>query len=260
MDNVIDLSGKVALVTGGARGIGRSICERLTGCGARVAVCDISVASAERAAVEIGGGALAFAVDVGNELSCVECVDSVVQETGGIDILVNNAGIGESVRGTLKQNVEEWRQVIDVNLQGVYVMARLVARQMIAMGTTGTIINMSSITGLMAHRASNGYGVSKAAVAMLTQTLASDLAGKNIRVNAIAPGVIQTDMARKFVKSAQTVEQAFLQRIPMGSFGKPDDIARVTAFLASDWAGYLTGAVIPVDGGWCAFGGPSVAG
>lgn len=256
-DNIIDLSQKVALVTGGANGIGRAICIRLAACGARVAVCDLSSGDAERTAGEIGEGARAFALDVGQEASCAICVDAVAETMGEIDILVNNAGIAEPVVGTLRQTPEDWQRVMDVNLRGVFLMSQRVARRMVAAGRPGAIVNLSSITGLMAHRASNGYGVSKAGVVMMTKTMAADFARRGIRVNAIAPGVIRTTLSKDLVEGGKVAREAFLSRIPMGDFGDPDDIARVAAFLASDWASYITGATLPVDGGWCAFGGPS---
>jgi len=150
----------------------------------------------------------------------------------------------------------EWRRTIDINLQGSYLMARAAARAMISANRGGSIVNLSSVTGLVGFRASNGYGVSKAAVVMLTKTLAVDLADWGIRVNAVAPGFIETAMTSDLNERTSVPYEAFVGRIPAGRFGSPEEVARVVVFLASDWATYITGAVIPVDGGWSAFGGP----
>lgn len=256
--NIIDLSRRVALVTGGANGIGRAISQRLAACGASVAVCDLSLADAERTAADIGADAKAFALDVSDEVSCKACVASVEREMGLANILVNNAGITQAIVGTLKQRSEDWDRVIDVNLKGVFLMSQIVAQGLVAAGRPGAIVNLASIAGIMAHRASNSYGVSKAGVIMLTKTMGADLANRRIRVNAIAPGYINTQLSKDAVEAGKASRDAFTRRIPMGDFGEPDDIARVAAFLASDWSSYMTGAVVPVDGGWCAFGGPGV--
>lgn len=256
--NVIDLSGRTVLVTGGANGIGRAISRSFAMCGAQVAICDLSLEDADRAAAEIGSGAGAFFLDVSREDSCEECIAAVASGMGGLDILVNNAGIVQTIAGTLRQSLGDWDRVMDVNLRGVFSMSQCAAREMVAKGRPGAIVNIASIAGLAAHRASNSYGVSKAGVIMLTKTMGTDLANRQIRVNAIAPGYIATQLSKDVVENGRVSREAFTKRIPMGDFGQPDDIARVALFLASDWSSYMTGAVIPVDGGWCAFGGPSL--
>lgn len=258
-DPTLTLHGKSVLITGGARGIGLATARLALSLGARVAVADIDgerarAAAAALAGPDAGGSPVGLSVDVADEAACEAAVAEVVARLGAIDVLVNSAGIIEPSVRTVDQDLAVWRRVIDVNLQGTYLMSRAAARAMTAAGRGGAIVNLSSITGLSGFRASNAYGVSKAAVAMLTQTMATDLAGRGIRVNAVAPGFIVTDMTAG-LDDGKVGAERFQRRTPLGRFGQADEVARSIAFLASDWAGYITGAVLPVDGGWCAFGG-----
>lgn len=256
--DAISLAGKSVLVTGGARGIGLASAQLARLCGARVAVCDLGAMASTPAADPDGGAFLSIEGDVSDEADAERIVSRVVDAHGGLDVLVNSAGVLEHTRSTPKQDLAEWRRTIDVNLQGTYLMARAATRAMMAAGQGGSIVNIASIAGLVGFRASNAYGVSKAAVAMLTRTMATDLARHRIRVNAVAPGFIETAMTSNLSDTTSVPRDAFLDRIPVGRFGDPEEIARVIVFLASDWASYMTGAVVPVDGGWTAFGGPSL--
>lgn len=256
--HAISLAGKSVLVTGGARGIGLASAQLARSCGARVAVCDLSATASTLPAGDDGQAFLSIEGDVSNEADAERIVSRVVDAHGRLDVLVNSAGVLEITHTTPKQDLAEWRRTIDVNLQGTYLMARAAARAMVAAGDGGSIVNIASIAGLVGFRASNAYGVSKAAVAMLTRTMATDLARHRIRVNAIAPGFIETAMTSNLADTTSVPRDAFLDRIPAGRFGDPDEIARAIVFLASDWASYMTGAVVPVDGGWTAFGGPSL--
>lgn len=249
----ISLEGKVVLVTGAARGIGLAVAQLALQCGARVVSCDISAEAVE----EPDPACLHLTGDVSLEGDCDRFVREAVVHFGRLDVLVNNAGILEVTRRTIKQDVESWKRIMDVNLQGTYMMARAAAAAMVAQGTRGSIINISSITGLVGFRSSNAYGVSKAAVAMLTKTLAADLASREIRVNAVAPGFIHTAMSADLEHNTGIGRNAFTERIPLRRFGETEEVARSVVFLASDWASYIAGAVLPVDGGWSAFGGPS---
>jgi NAD(P)-dependent dehydrogenase (short-subunit alcohol dehydrogenase family) len=249
----IDLNGRAALITGAGGGIGLATAQRLAGCGARVAINDINAVRAEKAAQRIGNGAWAIAGDVSHEATAKGIVEAVAARCGGLNILVNNAGISEPTRATIRQDLETWRRTIDVNLQSVFLMSRAAAG--IMGGTGGAIVNVASITGLRGFAASNGYGVSKAGVAMMTQTMACELARHGIRVNAVAPGIIDAPMAVTVQAEMAQSAGAFVRRTPLGRVGSPDDVARAIAFLASDWAAFITGVVLPVDGGWCAFGG-----
>lgn len=251
----ISLSGKVVLVTGGAQGIGLAIAQLAEQCGAQVVSCDLT--AVEKAEKDRCRAALHLMGDVSSEADCDRFVRETVAHFGRLDVLVNNAGVLEVTRRTVKQDVASWKQIMDVNLQGTYMMARAAAMAMVGEGIRGSIINISSVTGLVGFRSSNAYGVSKAAVAMLTKTLSADLASRQIRVNAVAPGFIHTAMTANLQHHTKLEQNAFIERIPLQRFGDAIEIARAVVFLASDWASYITGAVLPVDGGWSAFGGPS---
>jgi NAD(P)-dependent dehydrogenase (short-subunit alcohol dehydrogenase family) len=218
----IDLSGRVVLVTEGARGIGYASAKRAVACGALVAICDLNTSDVQEACNELGPDALAVTADVSREGDCETAVASVLARFGRIDALVNNAGIFENLRGTLKQELSDWRRVIDVNLQGPFLMSRAVARAMVASGSGGSIVNICSVAGLVGFRASNAYGVSKAAVAMLTQTMATDLARHGVRVNAVAPGFVHSAMTAALPNSIGVATAEFERRIPMGRYGDPD--------------------------------------
>ncbi|OYY32004.1 MULTISPECIES: SDR family NAD(P)-dependent oxidoreductase [unclassified Polaromonas] len=252
----VSLHGKVVLVTGGAQGIGQAIARLAQQCGAQIVSCDLKpITTGGQAAQEM----LNLVGDVSREEDCARFVQDAVTRFGRLDVVVNSAGLLEKTRRTVKQDLATWKQIIDVNLQGTYLMSRAAAATMIAADRPGSIINIASITGLVGFRASNAYGVSKAAVAMLTKTLAVDLASRNIRVNAVAPGLIATAMTAELRHTTGVEDGAFLDRIPMQRFGDSDEVARAAVFLGSDWASYITGVVLPVDGGWSAFGGPGNA-
>lgn len=256
---MVDLAGKVMLVTGGARGIGYAVAELARECGAEVAICDIDRHEADAASRRLGPDVLGLAADVSREDESEAAVQSVLARFGRVDVLVNSAGVLQQLRGTLRQASSDWRRVIEVNLHGTFLMAQAAARAMNSLRIAGAIINIASIAGLVGFRASNSYGVSKAGVAMLTQTLATDLACRGIRVNAVAPGFIRSAMTESLADEPSLAGGAIERRIPMGRLGNPDEIARAVVFLASDWSSYVTGVVLPVDGGWCAFGGPGDA-
>lgn len=248
----IDLSGKTALVTGGARGIGFAIASQLAACGASVAVNDIDPDVAEDAAMRVGRSAFAVAGDVSDAPQVDRMVDAVVQRSP-IDILVNNAGISQPLVSISRLTPDEWQRVIDVNLRGTFLVSRAVCRTMRAR-RAGAIVNIASVAGLTGFAGSHGYGVSKAAVAMMTQTLACELARHGIRVNAVAPGVIAAPMLDHMTGDGALLDQV-VARVPLGRLGEPGEIANGVAFLCSDLASYITGTVLPVDGGWLAFGG-----
>lgn len=252
---LISLADKVVVVTGGARGIGRAIVELAKQCGAHVVSCDLLT----EAQGEPTGSSdiVSLAGDVSCEQDCHHFIERTLALFGRIDVLVNNAGILEVSRPTLRQDLPAWRKVIDVNLQGTYTMSQAAARAMVDLGIHGSIVNISSVAGLSGFRASNAYGVSKAGIAMLTQTMATDLAPHQVRVNAVAPGFVHTAMTTNLNDVTKIERDAFIARIPIGRFAEAVEIARAVIFLASDYASYITGAVLPVDGGWLAFGGPN---
>jgi 2-deoxy-D-gluconate 3-dehydrogenase len=253
--DLLDLSGKTAVVTGGAMGIGRGIAARLAQAGAHVMLGDIDPDEAAAAAAQLseaGGSVASTAVDVGDEAAVARLFDVALDTFGGLDILVNNAGIFPSAM-LLEMECDDFDRVLCVNLRGLYLCTRHAANAMVAAGGGGTIINITSIDAL--HPSMPGlahYDASKHGAWGFTKTAALELAPHNIQVNAIAPGGVLTPGVRAMQggdEAVQAAVDAFAERVPMGRMGEPDDIAKVALFLASDMASYLTGSQIVVDGG-----------
>jgi 3-oxoacyl-[acyl-carrier protein] reductase len=241
------LEGKVALVTGGARGIGKAICERLADEGAKLAIVDIMLDVAQATADEFkakGVEAEAFAANVAKGEDAEATVKAVSDKFGGVDILVNNAGI---TRDTLIMRMKEsdWDLVMDVNLKGTFNFTKAISRPMSKRGG-GKIVNVASVVGRMGNPGQANYSASKAGVIGLTKTSAKEFASRNICVNAIAPGYIQTDMTAVISDAAK---EAFMTVTPMKRPGSPQDVANVVFFLCSSDSDYVTGQVINIDGG-----------
>lgn len=248
---------KIAIVTGGASGIGRKVVELLADGGANVISIDLEHACC--AEINYGScdewhGCKNVKLDVSDYNNCVSIVDWVRKRVGRLDILVNCAGIKEQPFKTVDQDIKDWQRIMDVNLGGTYGMSKTAASLM-KESDGGAIVNVSSITGLRGFRASNGYGVSKSAIVMLTRTMASDLAPYGIRVNAVAPGFIDTPMIADWERVSRRSKDAYLRRIPLRRFGTPSEVALPILMLCNDSTSYITGVTIPVDGGWVAFGG-----
>jgi len=257
-DRLFDLTGKVALVTGGALGIGQSIALRLAEAGAAVVITDINLEAAHETVAlitEHGGKALALEANAANPDDAKMAVTTAVQKFGGLDILVNNAGIFP-MSPALELTEALWDKVLDVNLKGTFFYAQAAAQQMVKDGKGGKIVNIASIdalhpTGNLVH-----YDASKGGVAMLTKSLALEFGKYQITVNAIAPGAIMTPGAQAGVlpgmdpDALKKMMEVFTARIPLGRQGKPDDIAKAALFLVSSASEYITGAMLVVDGGF----------
>jgi len=241
------LVGKVALVTGGARGIGKEIALGFAKEGCAVNICDISSENLKIAKEEINsmsGEAEEFVVDVANLKEVEKMVDIILDKSKKIDILVNNAGITRDAL-LVRMSEQDWDLVINVNLKGAFNCSKLVSKAMMKQ-KKGKIINIASIIGLMGNAGQSNYAASKAGVIGLTKSLAKELGSRNINVNAIAPGYIQTEMT---VKLPEDVKKKMLQEIPLRRFGSIADVASLALFLASPSSDYITGEVITVDGG-----------
>jgi len=246
----ISLENKVAIVTGGAAGLGRGIAEGLLSVGAKVVIADIDKLGVEKTAEEIarnGGEVYPYELDVTDSSQFGNLVDFVTNKMGSIDILVNNAGIN---RRNLCVNMpeEDWKRIIDVNLTGVWIGCKAVAPVMMAQ-KRGKIINMGSIMGLVSLPEIIGYSASKGGVSQLTKTLALELVDYNIQVNCVAPAYVLTELTQK-LKDNKEMYEDLIRRTPMKRFGTIEEIAGPVAFLASDLSNYITGHTLAIDGGW----------
>jgi 3-oxoacyl-[acyl-carrier protein] reductase len=240
----IDLTGRVALVTGSTRGIGRAIAETLAGCGARVAVVGRDARNAAEVAAQISPDARGFACDVADVASVTALIAAVEAEFGSLDILVNNAGLTrDNIMLRLKD--DDWDAVIDTNLRGAFASIRAATRGMMKR-RWGRIINISSVVGLVGNKGQSNYAASKAGLIGLTKSVAKEFASRNILANVIAPGFIETDMTNAMTAEARA---ALTGTIPLERLGTPRDIAGLVAFLASDFGAYITGQVLVIDGG-----------
>ena len=244
----IDLSGRVALVTGSTRGIGRAIAETLAKAGARVAVTGRDLSRAEAVAAEIaamsGTEVRGYAVDVSEVAQATAVVDSVERDFGQLDILVNNAGLTRD-NLIMRLKDDDWDAVINANLRGAFATCRAASRGMMKR-RWGRIINVASVVGLIGNKGQANYAASKAGLIGMTKSIAKELASRNILANVVAPGFIETDMTAAMTPEAQ---QAMSSTIPLDRLGTPDDVAGMVAVLASDLTRYVTGQVFVVDGG-----------
>ena len=236
------LAGRIALVTGGLSGIGAAVAARFAAEGAQVIAADLTAAAGP-----IGNDAIApVLLDVSNPESCTGLIDIIRQRFGRLDILVNSAGIGADL-SFLDTPVEVFDRVYAVNLKGTFLIGQAATRLM-CKGAGGSIVNLSSVSGMRGNLGRAAYGASKAGVIVLSQVMAVELASKGIRVNVISPGPIETPLVA--VVHDQAIRDAWGRFVPMGRYGQPDEIASTALFLSSDAASYITGQVIAVDGGF----------
>jgi glucose 1-dehydrogenase len=244
------LSGKVAVITGAARGIGRACAERFLSDGAKVIISDVDGDNLAKTAGELGhqSALRAVACDVAKRAEIDRLVATAVKEFGGIDIMVNNAGVARN-QDFLNISEKDFDDIIAINLKGAFFGVQAAARQMIAQGGGGVVINMSSVNALLAIPSLATYAISKGGMKQLTSVAAVALAPHNIRVVAVGPGTILTDMVASAIFNSDAARQSVLSRTPIGRGGEPSEVAAVVAFLASDDASYITGQTIYPDGG-----------
>jgi len=240
-------NGKIALVTGAARGIGQAIAKKLASEGCDVALCDLKaewLADTVKLIEAEGRKVKCFEADVSNAAAVDAVLAGVIEAFGKVDILINNAGITKDTL-MIRMSEQDWDAVISVNLKGTFLFTKAVARPMMKQ-RTGTIVNVASIIGLIGNAGQCNYAASKAGVIALTKSAAKELAARNIRVNAVAPGFIETKMTAAL---PEEIRKKMMEAIPMARFGQPEDVANVVSFLAGDSSSYMTGQVLTVCGG-----------
>ncbi|CAN7717335.1 glucose 1-dehydrogenase [Rhizobium sp. LjRoot98] len=250
---LFDLTGRKALVTGASRGLGQAIAQALASAGADVAVTARDVKGLEETRARIstmGKRSFAYAHDVRDVDSCSSVIDAAAHALGGLDILINNAGY-EEIRPALDVDEALWERIVSTNLKGAFFCAQAAARNMVALGRRGAIVNLCSLTSYVGVPTAAPYGSSKAGLMGMTHALAAEWAQQGIRVNAIAPGYFRTAMTDVFYQDGAW-QDAMLEKIPQRRFGEMEDVAGAVVFLASDASRYVTGHCIPVDGGYLA--------
>ena len=243
-----DLTGKICIVTGGGRGIGRGMAEGLARHGAVVVLAGRTLATVEETAAAIGGGAWGFATDVSVEADVIALRDAVLAKHGRIDVLVNNAGVDPIFKQIERTSLAEWQHIIDINLTGLFLCCKYLGGAMVS---GGSVINVSSLAGHVGLVRSVPYCASKGGAELLTKALAIDWAKRGVRVNTLAPGWVDTDLTHQLLEHAEH-GQRMLSGTPLGRFATPKDMAGGVVFLASDASAFMTGQSLVIDGGWTA--------
>lgn len=248
-----ELKGRTALVTGGASGLGAAVARRLLQEEVNVVVADLQLSEGDTLVQGASGRYLEVIGDVSEEADVGRFVETAKQAFGGVDILINCAGMPDKFTPTVEQDVADFRRLIDVHLTGTYMMCKAVAPLMLAQ-RCGSIINLSSVGGVLGLTPRNAYSAAKAGIGMMTRTLGCEWASQGVRVNAIAPGYILTPFLRRLIDDGKLDAQRLCRRTPAGRMGSPEHIADAMMFLVSDQSAFITGVVLPVDGGYMAWG------
>ncbi|KXU87406.1 short-chain dehydrogenase [Paraburkholderia monticola] len=244
---------RVAIVTGGANGIGWACAQRFARDGYCVVIADLNAQRSCERAHELGPAHLGVGADVAVEADVRALIDACVERYGRVDVLVNNAGNSDQPHPTVEQNVDAFDRLLGIHLRGTFVACREAGRVMLVQ-RSGAIVNLGSIAGLAGIPARNAYGAAKAGIAAMTRSLACEWARDGIRVNAVAPGYVATELVETLKRNGQMNVRSIEKRTPMGRLARPEEIANAIGFLASDAASYITGTVLSVDGGWHAYG------
>lgn len=248
-----DLQGKVAVITGGASGLGLAAARSFHAQGAKLVIIDLDECATSRAAEQLGADCLRIVADVTTEGDIVQALQTSIQHHGSVDIVINCAGIPDSFTPTVEQDVAVFRRLIDIHLTGTYIVSKAAAVHMLAQ-KSGVILNLSSVAGVLGLTPRNAYSAAKAGIGMMTRTMACEWAARGVRVNAIAPGYMMTPFVEKLLAEGKLDGQKIRRRTPIGRFGTAENIADAMLFLASDRAEFITGVTLPVDGGYTAWG------
>ncbi|MGB0748734.1 MAG: SDR family NAD(P)-dependent oxidoreductase [Magnetospiraceae bacterium] len=243
-----------ALVTGAAAGIGWATASLFAARGYRVAIADLAGDKAAEQAAELGASHRGFACNVTDEDAVQATVGAVLKAFGRLDVVVNNAGIGDTSAPTLEQTGDHFQRVLSVHLQGTFLMSRIAAQAMIDAGRPGAIVNIAPIAGFVGLPRRNAYGAAKAGIVAMTKSMGSEWGARSIRVNAVAPGYVQTALVDKLIADGLLDGESITKRTPLGRFIQPREIAEAVCFLASPAASAITGTTLLVDAGWTAFG------
>jgi len=255
MTNNLDPKTQVAIVTGGADGIGWATAQRLAAEFGHVVIADMRADKAMQRAKELGEGHWGLGCDVTQEIQVCSMVQEVFKRFGRLDTLINNAGIGEQSVMTLEQTVEAFDRILSVHLRGTFIASREAARIFVEQ-QSGTIVNISSIAGWGGHPGRNAYGAAKAGISSMTEAMASEWARDGIRVNAVAPGYVLTELVKALISKGALNADDIVANTPMGRFAEAAEVAEAIAFLAGTRSSFISGVTLPVDGGWLAFGAP----